>query len=128
MPTEHKQIVETYIEGFRRGDREMILDCLTEDVTWHLLGFKTLTGKVQFAGEIQNEATVGTPELFVQRLVEEDDVVIALGGGNGQLKDGGRLEFVFCDAFFFEGSKIRRVDSYVVNLHASAHLFDAASN
>jgi hypothetical protein len=29
-----KNVVETYIEGFRRSDHEMVLGCLTEDVTW----------------------------------------------------------------------------------------------
>jgi hypothetical protein len=27
-----KRIVETYIEGFRTGDHELILGCLTDDV------------------------------------------------------------------------------------------------
>ena len=30
--TENKQTVEKYIEGFRRSDHAMILDCLTDDV------------------------------------------------------------------------------------------------
>jgi hypothetical protein len=28
-----KRVVETYIEGFRAGDHELILGCLTDDVT-----------------------------------------------------------------------------------------------
>ena len=59
--SERKAVVERYIEGFRRGDREMILECLTDDVEWNLLGWQSLRGKDRFAGEIQNEAFVGTP-------------------------------------------------------------------
>ena len=116
MVSERKAVVERYIEGFRRGDREMILDCLTDDVEWNLLGWQSLAGKDSFAGEIQNDAFVGTPELTIERMVEEDDVVVAFGAGRGRLRAGGELEFVFSDAFYFDGDKIRRLDTYQVNL------------
>ena len=114
--SERQQVVERYIEGFRQGDRRMILDCLTDDVEWNLLGWQSLQGKEQFAGEIQNDAFVGTPQLTIERMVEEDEVVVAFGAGRGRLRAGGELEFVFSDAFFFEGDRIRRLDTYQVNL------------
>jgi uncharacterized protein len=114
--SERQRVVERYIEGFRQGDRRMILDCLTDDVEWNLLGWQSLQGKEQFAGEIQNDAFVGTPQLTIERMVEEDEVVVAFGAGRGRLRAGGELEFVFSDAFFFEGDRIRRLDTYQVNL------------
>ena len=114
--SERKAVVERYIEGFRRGDREMILDCLTDDVEWNLLGWQSLAGQDRFAGEIQNDAVVGKPELTIELMVEEDDVVVAFGAGRGRLQAGGVLEFVFSDAFYFDGDRIRRLDTYQVNL------------
>jgi ketosteroid isomerase-like protein len=39
MPmTKDKKSVERYMDGFRRGDREQILSCLTDDVEWQLPG------------------------------------------------------------------------------------------
>ena len=113
--SERKAVVERYIEGFRRGDKDMILDCLTDDVEWNLLGWQSLAGKERFAGEIQNDAFVGAPELTIERMVEEDDIVVAIGAGRGRLRAGGVLEFVFSDAFYFEGDRIRRLDTYQVN-------------
>jgi len=124
--SERKAVVERYIEGFRRGDREMILDCVTDDVEWNLLGWQSLTGKDSFAGEIQNEAFVGTPELTIERMVEEDDVVVAFGAGRGRLRAGGELEFVFSDAFYFDGDKIRRLDTYQVNLAAGPQVTNSS--
>jgi ketosteroid isomerase-like protein len=43
-----KDVVEAYIEGFRRSDRARILSCLTDDVVWVLHGYKTLQGKEAF--------------------------------------------------------------------------------
>ena len=94
----------------------MVLDCVTDDVKWNLLGWQSLKGKDQFAAEIRNDAFVGTPDLTIERMVEDEDLVVALGAGRARLRDGGELEFVFSDVFFFEGSKIRRLDTYQVNL------------
>jgi uncharacterized protein len=114
--SERQRTVERYIEGFRRGDHEMVLECLTDDVEWNLLGWQSLEGKDQFAAEIRNDAFVGNPDLTIERMVEDEDLVVALGAGRARLRNGGELEFVFSDVFFFEGSKIRRLDTYQVNL------------
>jgi hypothetical protein len=51
--------VETYFEGSRTSDHELILGPLTDDVIWDLPGFKHLEGKDAFDGEIENPAFPG---------------------------------------------------------------------
>ncbi|MCG2620894.1 nuclear transport factor 2 family protein [Arthrobacter sp. I2-34] len=111
-----KDVVQSYIDGFRRTDHELILSCLTDDVVWVLHGYKTLAGKDAFDQEIQNDAFVGRPKLTIDRLVEEGDTVVALGSGQAARRDGGTLDFVFSDAFTFSGDKISRLETYQVNL------------
>lgn len=112
--SERKQHVETYFEGFRRGDHELILGCLTDDVAWDLPGHAHLRGKVAFDGEIENEAFEGRPKLTIDRLVEEGDAVVAIGAGEATRKGGAVMRFAYCDVFTFAGEKISRVESYVV--------------
>lgn len=115
--SERKRLVETYFEGFRRSDHAMILGCLTDDVVWDLPGYAHLEGKEAFDGEIENPAFAGSPRLDVERLVEEDDTIVALGTGEGTLADGGAVfRFVFSTVLTFAGERIRRVESYVVPL------------
>ncbi len=114
--SEHKALVETYFEGFRRQDHEMILACLTEDVTWYLPGHATLEGKQAFDGEISNPAFEGKPTLRIDHLVEDGDLVAAIGEGRALFAGGEEFRFAYCDAFTFEGDLIRRVESYVVPL------------
>jgi uncharacterized protein len=111
-----KESVERYCEGFRRGDRSMVLDCLTDDVTWYLPGYTTLQGKAAFDGEIENPAFRGQPTLVVTKLVEETDAVVAVGEGAAARADGAPFRFAFCDVFRFVGDRIDRVESYVVPL------------
>ncbi len=111
-----KVVIETYFGGFRRGDHEQILTCLTDDVAWDLPGFRHLVGKDAFDQEIENEDFLGSPTLIVDRLVEEDGVVVATGSGQSTRQSGEVHHFVFCDVFTFAGDKICRVESYLVPL------------
>lgn len=111
-----KEIVGTYFDGFRRSDHEKILGCLTDDVAWDLPGYTHLTGKAAFDQEIENDEFTGSPTLTVDRLIEEADTVVAIGGGEATHKSGQLRRFAFCDVFTFAGDKISRVESYLVQL------------
>jgi ketosteroid isomerase-like protein len=113
--TDRKRIVESYIEGFRTGDDEMVLGLLTDDVEWEMPPLFSLSGIEAFEGAIHNEATPGLPDIQVTRLVEEDDVVVAEGAVQAAIRDGGRLDALFCDVFHFRGDKIRRLVTYQVD-------------
>lgn len=115
----HRTVVERYFDGFRRADHRQILACLTEDVVWDLPGFKHLEGKDAFDGEIENQSFTGRPTLHVDRMVQEDDVVVAIGTGAIAQTSGTVFNFAFCDVFTFAGERIRRVESYVVSLTSS---------
>ena len=109
-----KQTVEKYIEGFRLSDHDQILSCLTDEVVWELHGYQRLQGKGAFDAEIENEAFEGSPTLTIDRVVEEGDVVVAIGGGSVAERGGNRRTFVFCDVFTFAGDLIDRLDTYHV--------------
>ncbi|MGN6439687.1 MAG: nuclear transport factor 2 family protein [Agriterribacter sp.] len=117
--TKNKQTVETYMEGFRSSDHEKILSCLTDDVVWEMPGIYKHVGKEAFDKEIENENFVGSPAIQITRLVEEQDVVIAEGCVQGEMKNGGRLDAVFCDVFLMRDGKIKQLTSYLMSKNAS---------
>ena len=109
-------VVHEYIEGFRSGDHERVLRCLTDDVLWYLPGLGTRRGKREFDAEIENEAFQGNPKLTVDRAVEDGDTVVITGEGEGVHREQGPFRFAFATVFGFRGLLIDRVDSYVVPL------------
>ena len=111
----NKGVVERYVDGFRKGNHQVILSCLTDDVTWEMPGYFALSGKVAFDNEIENDASEGHPELNITRLIEEDDTVVAVGTVRVALKAGGVLDAMFCDVFDFKNGKIQRLVTYQVN-------------
>jgi len=112
----HTDIVDAYMEGFRRSDKSGILALLTDDIAWDLPGFRHLTGKPDFEGEIVNPQFEQNPTLTVDRKLEAGDTVVCIGEGHGRMKAGGEFRFAFCDVFTFREDLIRRVESYVVPL------------
>ncbi|MDQ4079955.1 MAG: nuclear transport factor 2 family protein [Gemmatimonadota bacterium] len=118
--SENKATVEKYMDGFRKGDHELVLSCLTDDVVWDMPGFFHLVGKEAFDKEIENDAFVGRPAIAITRVSEENDVVVAEGAVRSQRRDGGVLNAVFCDVFIMRRGKIAQLTSYLMDIpHAS---------
>jgi ketosteroid isomerase-like protein len=116
VTTVRKAVVERYIEGFRRKDHDLILSCLADDVVWELHGYTTIEGKEAFDAEIDNDAFEGRPTLAIDRLIEEDHSVVAVGSGSATMKNGEVLRFRFADVFTFTGEAVSRLETYQVNL------------
>jgi uncharacterized protein len=111
-----KAMVERYTEGFRRGELAGILSCLRDDVVWALHGDKTLVGKRAFAAEADN-GDGPTPELHLDKLIEEGDAVAVVGHGRVAL-DGDPVDFVYSEVFTFDGGLVSRLDTFHVWLGA----------
>jgi ketosteroid isomerase-like protein len=114
--TPNKQTVQKYMDAFNRTDRAEILSCLTDDVEWLIPGAFHAKGKSAFDKEIENDAFVGSPTIHVTRMTEEDGVVVAEGSVRSSRKDGGMLNAVFCDVFVMQGTKIRHLTSYLMEV------------
>jgi len=114
--TTHQQVIDRYMEGFRRSDHEAILGCLADDVVWRIHGVRTTHGKIEFDDEIENPAFEGSPELTVERTIAAGDVVVVTGTGVGLHREAGRFRFAYSDLFTFRDGLIAEVDSYVVAL------------
>lgn len=112
--TIQKQVVENYMDGFRSTDHAGILSCLNEDVVWEMPGFFYHEGKAAFDREIENPNAEGHPEISITRLIEEGNLVVAEGTVKAKLKDGGKIDAVFCDVFHFENEKISKLTTYLM--------------
>jgi limonene-1,2-epoxide hydrolase len=108
-----KEIVETYMEGFRESNHPKILNCLTDDVIWIIHGHRKLQGKEAFDAEIENDDFEGQPEIQIDRMTEEGNIVIAEGTVLAKPKNQTPLLLHFCDVFEFENGKIKKLSSFL---------------
>lgn len=110
----NKATIERYMDGFRASDHAMVLSCLTDDVVWEMPGAFHLVGKLAFDKEIENDAFEGRPDISVERMIEENDIVVAEGAVRSRKKGGEPFRAVFCDVFFMRGGKIARLVTYLM--------------
>jgi ketosteroid isomerase-like protein len=106
-------MVQRYTEGFRSGDLAQMVSCLTEDVVWALHGMKTLTGRDAFAAEV-DAAGGPTPQLYLDRLIEEGDTVAVVGRGSVDMGSGDPVDFVYSEVFTFRDDLVSRLDTFHV--------------
>jgi uncharacterized protein YndB with AHSA1/START domain/ketosteroid isomerase-like protein len=114
LPSTRQSVVERYVDGFRTGDHAAILACLTEDVTWEIVGHASATGRGDFETLIDGPQGASLPRLTVDLTVEEGDVVAVFGAGEFDDSDGTLHTFRFADSFTFRGDLVCAVVSYVV--------------
>lgn len=112
--TTRKQVVDTYMSGFRSTDHGKILSCLTDDVVWEMPGFFRHEGKVAFDKEIENPEADGHPDIVVTRLIEEGEIVVAEGLVKARLRGDRLIDAAFCDVFHFRGERICKLTTYLM--------------
>lgn len=117
--TPNKQTVNEYMAAFMVSDHQRILACLTDDVVWEMPGIYQHVGKKAFDKEIENDNFIGSPTIQIIKLIEENDIVIAEGAVQGNMKNGNKLDAVFCDVFEMENGKIKKLTSFLMSKNAN---------
>jgi uncharacterized protein len=118
MPTSpNKATVERYLDGFRRTDHAQILGCLTDDITWTVVGAFHLRGKAAYDAAIEGPGFAGNPELEIVRMVEEGDTVMAELTGRVPQQDGSVQRLSMAEVFVLRDGLICERRAWVVPVH-----------
>ncbi len=116
MTSRNKQTVERYLDGFRTGNREQILSCLTDDITWTVFGAYRVTGKDGYAEHITEPGFTQPPDLTVVRLVEEGDTVMAELTGDIRSDAGEEGHLAMAEVFVLRDGLICERRAFVIPL------------
>ena len=107
LPRPRQLVVDRYMDGFRAGDHATILGCLTDDVTWDIVGHATAAGSERVRGAHRRTRRREPPPAHRRGLTSEGtDLVAAFGAGEFDDADGTPHTFRFADAFTFRGDRI----------------------
>jgi uncharacterized protein len=114
MAADRKAIVEQINEGFARNDLEQVLSFCSDNLSWNMIGEKTVTGKDAIRTWI---ASMGPqpPQFTIEHTVAEGDFVITRGDGTmKEKKDGSSEPYAFCDIYHFTGDKVDELVTFVI--------------
>jgi ketosteroid isomerase-like protein len=117
----NKQLVETYLDGFRTNDHEKILSCLSDDIEWTVFGHFYLTGKQAYDDAIDGPGFAGPPRLEVVRMVEEGNTVMAELRGWVPRETGELVRMSMAEVFEIRDGKIVERRAWVIPLTENDH-------
>ena len=123
MSATNKEIVEKVNASFAEGSTEGFLSFAADDLTWTIVGEKTVDGKNQIR-EWMASMNMEPPKFTVDNIIAEGDFVTAHGDMTMKDKDGKTVPYAYCDIYRFRDGKIVQLTSFVVKTEAKA---DAAS-
>jgi ketosteroid isomerase-like protein len=107
----NKQVIEKYMAS---TDRSEVAPLLTDDVEWVEWADGVPASGVITRGKPAFIQNFGDDELRseINRMTEENDVVVAEGTARVHKKDGSILTVKFCDIFEMEMGKVKKLSSF----------------
>ncbi|EAZ80180.1 nuclear transport factor 2 family protein [Algoriphagus machipongonensis] len=99
--------------AFVEGEIPFLVDSVTEDIVWNLVGDKEIKGKENFAQELENMKTEKVLELKIEQILSHGKE----GAIHGILKMQSGKKYAFSDFYRFKGAKgdkIKSITSYVI--------------
>lgn len=96
-----------------RGDHAGFLAHCTDDVVWHFVGDRTITGK-EAIRRFMDETYVNPPEVVVDQLIADTDHVVAIGTITIISADGTRTTSDYSDAWRLRDGKLAELHAFVI--------------
>lgn len=111
-----KEIIRDFTIAVARNNVELILDNVTENITWHIVGNKRYQGKdsyIEALGKLDNDKVT---ELRIDHILTHGKD----GSSNGVVTYSNDKKHAFCNVYAFSSSakhaRIKEITSYIIEL------------
>jgi len=101
--------------AFAKGDKQSILESVTDDIRWQIVGEKHIQGKEAVADALEGLGIDKVEELTIHHVVSHGKA----GAVNGISKLNNGKKIAFCDVYEFSGAKgtsVREIVSYLIEI------------
>jgi hypothetical protein len=101
--------------AFAKVDSKFILDKVTDNVCWNIIGGRTIQGKDDFAKALEHRKDASAVELTVLHIATHGKA----GAVNGTTKLKNGKTYGFCDMYEFgdaKGSSVKEITSYLIEI------------
>lgn len=110
-----KQLLKDFNIAFARNDVGFILENITDNVKWNLIGDKIIQGRGNFSEELEQMNSIGAIELEITNILTHGNT----GAAHGILRFENQ-SYAFCDVYIFSSSaknaKIKEITSYNIEV------------
>ena len=101
--------------AFAKADVEFLLESVTEDIVWDIIGDKKIVGKKDFADELNKMKSKKVSELILHQILSHGKE----GAANGIMELQNSKKYAFSDFYQFtgaKGAKIKSITSYAIEI------------
>ena len=99
--------------AFARNDKAYILEQISDDVVWYIVGSKKVIGKDQFSKELSQMKLKKAIEIEINHIITHGNAAAA----NGVIRYI-KGNYSFCDVYLFnsfrKNAKIKEITSYII--------------
>ena len=110
----NKETVEKINASFQSGSTDGFLEYCTDDVSWAMVGEKTVEGKETIREWMKSMTGMEPPQFTVDQLIADGDNVACYGDMKMKGEDGKIADYSYCDVYHFKGDKVAELRSFVV--------------
>ncbi|WP_228456971.1 nuclear transport factor 2 family protein [Chryseobacterium sp. LAM-KRS1] len=110
---DNKTVLEKANLAIAKGDYEGFLSYCTDDTQWTFVGEQVLKGKEEVR-KYMAVAYTEPPEFKVEKLVAENDYVVAIGRISMKNKEGRAVDYSYCDVWRFRDGKMAELKAFVI--------------
>jgi ketosteroid isomerase-like protein len=112
--TERSDFLRKFNEAFATCDIGLLLEHVTDDICWNIVGHQTVEGKDAFGESLKEMLPGDKITVTIDKILTHGN----LASLNGTIHEPGKSKtYAFCDIYEFNGFKnarIKKLTSYVI--------------
>lgn len=109
------QFLKKLNEAFARSDTDYIVENVTGDIRWTIIGDQAVEGKAAFKEALKQMESEDPFEMKISNIITHGDCAAV----DGTMKSADGKIYAFCDVYKFSGFKnprIKEMTSYVIDI------------
>ncbi|WP_430786461.1 nuclear transport factor 2 family protein [Virgibacillus flavescens] len=113
------EFIRKFNEAFTTADVDFILESVTDDIRWEMMGEPVINGKAEVKKELEMIKDANKPELTITKTITHGRTAAIEGTMKMKDKNGVEKTYAFCDTYVlnkFKDGKIKELNSYLIEL------------
>jgi ketosteroid isomerase-like protein len=115
MLSKNKELIKEFNKAFTAKKIEFILDHVSNDIRWNIVGMPVIIGKNDFLKTIEMMDLIDVRELNIQNIIAEGEYVVVEIAAKSYIKGGDPLNASYCSVYRIKDEKIKELTTYIVD-------------
>lgn len=114
-----EQFLREVNKAISEVNTEFLLNKITDDFCWTIIGEKTVSGKSEFSEALDQMKGLPPMKISIEKVMTDGQMATVEGLVVGKNRNGQKKYFAFADIYELEGAtnpKIKRMTSYVIDV------------